>query len=526
MLENQLYPTPEDVTDRMIAPWVGQWRGERDYLTSPKAGDDILDPQAGNGAILKRIYERFNRLHYDIKRDMYAVELDYQLRSVLTAEGFQVIGSDWIQYREPRKFSTIVSNPPFANGIDHFFKKLEHLAPGGRMACLLNAETVRNLCNDKRKFLLHRLCGFAAIPTPISLLSDPDPRDVENVLGQLEDAEVIEFFGQCFKGSERTTDVEVVCIRIELPEAKAWEPDWSEGNFKRHGYTPNPEEFRANPLAQRSAIKTMVAKYEAAVRALIKRWEIESEIRYYLSGLPGLAMQCHSNSDLKIDSSFKEQHTELKALFWQDLFTLTDIGNRIGSKTKKEFQKFAIDQAKLEFSEHNIMEMLQIIMANIDQAMNDLVVYCFDKLIGHHIDNKNFMEGWKTNSPDKIKKGKVIYPTRGMYDEWGWRKHYIPEFLDDLDKALCWVTGISLDVVKSKNGTIHQILCHHFDNIEANQCRHDHKLYTHFFEMRVYKKGTVHLKFRDGQIAKDFQVKAAAHRKWIGEQDNAETRAA
>ena len=537
MLENQFYPTPPEVVERMISPWLRdytdrRWKTKTIYLSSPPCRDDrILDPQAGNGAILSCLYEKFSHNSYRMKTKLLAVEIDPQLRTVLAGEGFQVIGTDWLEFSEPRKFGTILSNPPFAEGVDHFLKNLEYLKPGGRMACLLNAETIRNPYDTKRRFLLYKLCGLAGVIAPETILSKNPPQGViDDVLNQLEKAGTIEFFGQCFKDAERTTGVEVVCIRIETPllKKKPFVPDWEAGNFDRDRQPEKPGAFKANPLAHKSKIKTMVVRYDRAVEALQKKWELKREIDYYLSPLPAYAPGRNGmKSELEPEGSFSRDYRLLKALFWGHVFTETDIGSRVGTKAQEDFKRFAIDQAKLEFSERNIMEMLQMILATVDQAMDQLVTDVFDELIGRHHENKQFMEGWKTNSPNQIKRGKVIWPhCSGMYDptfSTEWREWQIPSFLSDLDKAICWATGKPMESLKSDENetTIRATLAKHFKQVNEHGERHDLKIYSEFFEIRVFKKGTIHLKFLDGQIAKDFQAKAAAGRMWIGEEDKA-----
>lgn len=537
MLENQFFPTPGEVIDRMIEPWVltkARHGEDRDYFTKPKAGDTLIDPQAGTGSMLEHIYNRFYKgetYWWNPRAKWYAVELDYQKRAILTDAGYKVIGSNWLQYREPRKFATILSNPPFERGVKHCLKNLEHLADGGRMACLLNAQSLRNPHTQERKFLLHKLCGYAMIPTPVALWQDPDSC-IDELLDELAKAKVIEFFDQCFQESERPTDVEVICIRVELPESKAWAPDWEKmGDFSRESKHFEPEAFKVNPLAFASSIQTMVAKYDATVRALQRRWDNEAEIRYWLRQLPGRgANDRHNASDIKhgndtgFVATFDSELTVLKSLFWAKLFRETDIGTRIGTTAQKSFEEYAIDQARLEFSEENIMEMLKIILLNLDEAMNSLVVEVFDKLVGYQEDNGKWMEGWKTNSPSKIKKGKVIYPRANLYDQYyglGWREYNIPGFFDDIDKALCWSTGYNYEQLVKEEGTIIQAIKKQFAWIKTGG-RHDTKFSSHFFDIRIFQKGTIHFQFLDGQHAIDFQVFANRHRKEIGEHDKAE----
>ena len=537
MLENQLFPTPAPVVDRMLEPWVIDYDRYGARLDAkPAAGYrlSVCDPQAGTGAILARIDQRFgSRSRHEF--DLYACEIDYQLRTVLS-ESFEVIGTDWLLYDDPLKFDLIVSNPPFDNGAAHALKNIEHLAPGGKMACLLNAETIRNPYTKERRLLLGKLAmnwgvnpghyGLYDARLALSGEGIEMGQGVYSLLADLEQLGALSWFGQCFKDAERPTDVDVVCIWYNAPAQKQTRIDWEQGDFADGPDIDSPE-FKANPLAHASAIKTLVAKYRRSLTLVEARMQAQGELAYYLEDL---SPDYGGKSDLYLKLGFAEQVQRLKALYWNTIFTKTDLGNRIGSQARKSFEDFATKQKRLEFNERNIVEMLQMLLGSIDQVMHQLVVDTFDAMVGYHVDNKRHSEGWKTNAPGKIKNQKVIIPngifyaysTNYGYKHETWRMNK-ENFFADLDKALCWVTGKNHKDLDDRGITTYDAISKHLTACGRYQepVRHDEKFESVFFEIRIYKKGTVHLWFKDGAVAQDFQKAANEGRKWLAEQDAA-----
>lgn len=102
------YPTPVSVIDKMFS------------LVHPGSGDMILEPSAGDGAILRQI----PRLADDRRIDnltVHAIEYNDTLRGYLTEQGFNVIGGDFL-VEAPKllvqgiRYDLILMNPPFENG--------------------------------------------------------------------------------------------------------------------------------------------------------------------------------------------------------------------------------------------------------------------------------------------------------------------------------------------------------------------------------------------------------------------------
>jgi hypothetical protein len=269
-----------------------------------------------------------------------------------------------------------------------------------------------------------------------------------------------------------------------------------------------------------------VAKYRRSLALIEAQYQAQEELRYYVDDL---SPDYGGKSSLYLKPSFTKQVKRIKALYWNTVFTKTDLGSRIGQIAQKNFEQFATQQKRLEFNERNIVEMLRILLGSIDQVMHQLVADTFDAMVGYHIDNKRHSEGWKTNAPGKIKKQKVIVPN-GIFYAYSTSYGYKNEtwqmcregFFADLDKALCWATGKSHKELNDRGITTYDAISRH---LRAFRCQnpicHSEKFESAFFQIRIYKKGTVHLWFKDGAVAQDFQKAANEGRKWLAEHDSA-----
>lgn len=148
------FPTPKSLTDLMV-----QW-------ADLKLSDTILEPSAGKGDILMAVKNIFG--NQVVKLD--AIELNHSLREFLTLKGFQVVGHNFLDFKE-KSYDKILMNPPFENGqdIDHVLHALDLLKSGGRVVAIMSEgvffrqfkkETAfRDLLADKNAFVSEPIKG-------------------------------------------------------------------------------------------------------------------------------------------------------------------------------------------------------------------------------------------------------------------------------------------------------------------------------------------------------------------------------
>jgi hypothetical protein len=107
---------------------------------------------------------------------------------------------------------------------------------------------------------------------------------------------------------------------------------------------------------------------------------------------------------------------------------------------------------------------------------------------------------------------KVIVPwgirSWGQDEAWYLRYDKAEKF-NDIDKALCYLTGERLEGIRTIAKTID-------DDLQDKENRYSGKeIESHFFHIRYFKKGTVHLKFKDAKLWERFNVAAAKGKNWL-----------
>lgn len=512
MLENEFFPTPAPVIEKMLAPhnagYLGWTNNQMCHYRPP-----ILDPSGGAGAILDYITGTLGVP----KHQCLAAEIDIELRFVLQGKGYGLIGTDWLAYDEPIRYGFIIMNPPFSKGVDHVLKAWEHLQDGGHLIALLNAETIRNPHDKKRQLLINHMVGG---PDGWREITEEQLRTgdefIAAALRWLEAQGRIEWLGQCFKEAERPTDVEVVLIRMEKPvrdttiefDAKSFEQDEA----------IKTEEFSENPLAFPDAIRDLVTRYNLARKILLERDTAQRKLDFYLNGIcdPAVDTPGHGEAvSMQQKIGIDQQLLTLKNRFWNVIFKRTKLEAKATRKFREKFHEFVSTQVTMAFTEQNIHELLSMLIQNQEQIIRDCCVEVFDKATAYHEKNKIHTEGWKTNKSYRVNK-RIILPNGVKVDRWGsWSADYdTGYFLDDLDRVLCWLSGIKFEDLGEER--TYESIRNHIHKIKTREVPYDQSFSSRFFEIRAFKKGTVHIDFKDLALLAQFNRTAAEGKNWIG----------
>lgn len=104
-------------------------------LLEPKEGDAILEPSAGNGALVKAVKNKCP------KSIVFAFELYKQWEEDLRMAGANIVViKDFLEIPVHAKFTSCIANPPFGNGTDfqaHFDRIRSHVKVGGRIVMIV-----------------------------------------------------------------------------------------------------------------------------------------------------------------------------------------------------------------------------------------------------------------------------------------------------------------------------------------------------------------------------------------------------
>lgn len=123
--EYQFFATPDNLADRLV------------YLADLEPDDYILEPSAGQGAIIKAI----NRVFSDMAVD-YAELMPINRNFLDKMPNTSYIGDDFLVIEVLEKkyptWNKIIANPPFSKNqdIDHVYKMYECLEDGGRIVTI------------------------------------------------------------------------------------------------------------------------------------------------------------------------------------------------------------------------------------------------------------------------------------------------------------------------------------------------------------------------------------------------------
>jgi hypothetical protein len=449
------YPTPPDLAHRMLRKLTLTYERQSSVT--------LLEPSAGKGDLLDVALARYGV--YDKQRTqarMYAIEKVPDLRAALTGKGYSVIGTDFLAFEEPYHFDYVVMNPPFSAGAAHLLKAWEVVAAGGEIVCLLNAETVRNPRDEKR-------------------------RAVCDLIGRYG---TVEYIADAFAQAERRTRVEVALVHLKKPAAETV----FDFQHLRHEDDVVMDENAGSAIEQHDAIRAYVRSYETARAALVGLNQYTRTLHLHVTAvLPGQ----HQNGligqvarEYRGEFTLNQRLADLKTSYWGMVFARLGVGKRATSKFREDFQKFVAANNQLAFTEANIIEVLSLIVDQQQDMIMSSLLGVHEKITRHHYYDELRGRGWKTNKSWKVPP-KFIIP---MYREYETR-----EFFDDLDRLCCYLSGKRFEDITP----ITAITERHLYGARAD------KLETTFFHVQTYLKGTAHLTWKDKKLLEEFNRLAA-----------------
>lgn len=506
MFNESFFPTPNNVIKKMIDPFY-----------SVLSDLSILEPSAGKGNILDYVKTKINsqRNHYkdtNVPDNLYACEIEPELKMILQEKGYKVIGDDFLSYSGTCYFDLILMNPPFNNGDKHLLKAWETLKEGD-IVCLLNSETINNPFSESRKLLA-------------KIIKDNNG--------------IIENIGSVFNDAERTTGVQVSIVRLKK---KAKE---SELDFKFESVTKDKNKFGEldenvlkDGVATRDIVGNMMLQYERLREGFVDYMKAIEKIDYYKQSL----FSQYFNLETVIEESIKKGKTnnqkfnlfcdETKQGIWNEVLSKLNVQKFMTKAVRDNFQKWGKNQGYMDFTKENVASLVNMLFENSGMIMEKAVIDVFDLFTTYHKENRCYQEGWKTNDKWKVNK-KVILPRfismgyGGYYETY----HHYNEF-DDIDKVMCYLTGKNYD---------------HFNELEegksyeynARDREKDYKMISlknavgrsrigdtgktesEFFHLRCYKKGTVHIEFKDKFLWQEFNMRACSGKNWLPEAEQKE----
>ncbi len=490
MFDPEFFPTPAPVIEKMLSAYriPSRWSRANHDDIRPMI-QSILEPSAGKGDILDWIVEKCWSCNGGNKRNdpkLFAIEQNVELAALLRSKGHRVVAHDFLSYMPENRFDLVVMNPPFSEGAAHLLHAW-NIIEGGHIVCLLNTETVRNPCTRERRLLA----------------------DIIQEHGTVED------LGQCFRTAERPTDVDVVMVRLVKVRTRRADLDFEFDSPTETESIPDfGQQETGTELMRPDQMGAMIRQYEKCKAAFVDYLKARSAVAFYAHGIME-AYELNKLMESAIGGSFEFRANEaaydefkdgIRLAFWDHILNKLGMEKYLTSDLQKKFRQFVEEQGAMALTKEHIGQILSMIVLNSKSIMDQAVVAVFDLFTSYHKENRLHVEGWVTNSAWKVNR-KVILP-RYVSCEFGyWRTsyHHHAEF-QDIDKAMAYLSGMRMEDVV----TVQKALEAEWSGEDSGKCT------STFFDVRYYRKGTIHLTFRDEALWTRFNVAACKGKGWLG----------
>lgn len=538
--KNGFYPTPPTLSEKLLSGI--EWE---------KVGT-VLEPQAGKGNIVHAVMEKYITLrgYGDRQLNVDCVEIDPYLRSILQYEfcgqrmrelservhqldekkeydcelhryrelpadeaaeykalkreqelrhrlDLHIIHDDFHTFQSRKHYDLIAMNPPFVDGDAHLLKAIElQLCSGGMIRCILNAETIRNPYTNRRRFLVRKL------------------QELEAEIKYVEGA---------FSDSERRTDVEVALISINIPAPKRESTIFDRLRRAAEVDEPTPNDVKEMTVAD--FMGQIVSRFNVEVDAgltLIREYEamkpyIMDSFEHGQYDFPNLTL-CVGDPSHTIRGTVPSANKYLRLVrkkYWEALFSNKEFVGKLTSNLREEYMKKVSAMADFDFTLFNIQQIAEQMNAEMGKGIQETIVALFDKLTEEHswypecAKNIHYYNGWKTNKVHKIN-SKVIIPTYGMFSTYSWAAkdtfelYQAEKTISDIEKVFDYLDGNETAAVD-----LHGVLRR---ACEAGQNRN---IQCKYFDVTLYKKGTMHIKFRNQALVDRFNIYCCRKKNWL-----------
>lgn len=480
MFNNNFYPTPKEVIEQMC-------------FGLDLMGKTVLEPSAGKGDIIT--YCR------SMGAKVVACEIHPDLALIASKKSDKFLKHDFLKVTEEEvsHINYIVMNPPFSSDEKHILHAWQIAPEGCEIVALCNWSTLNNAYTSYRQ----NLC------------------DVVKKFGSSTN------IGDAFSGAERKTDTSIGLVRLYKPKS---------GDKEFDGYFDLDEdvEGQENGIMAYDEIRDIVNRYVGAVKmfdsvvaantainGLIKPINSDANITFGAN-----QRRNGSNYDITRDD-FKK---ELQKSAWKTIFAKMNMSKYVTRSVMGDINKFVEQQVTVPFTLKNIYKMIEMIIGTHGSRMEKVLVDAFDKICSFSYENSEAGEKWKTNSSYKVNQ-KFILPSI-VNGDWGggyMRLNYYSSErqsdLDDVVKALCYLTGKNYadfstlgtfisgtymvdedgKRMKEQNGYSDRYIQRYFS---------EWYVWNEFFEVKGFKKGTMHVRFRTEKVWLEFNQRVAKIKGW------------
>lgn len=499
--QKTFYPTPDELALQLLA--------QVDF----RDVEDILEPSAGKGDLAFMTckvkayggiegYTKYRRTEllglrhaeyeYQEAKRIDCIEIDPNLRKLLTGNHFRVIHDNFLTFETQKRYDLIVMNPPFDQGVAHLMKAIELMEYGGQIACILNADNICHPYNQPRQRLVKRLEELGA---------------------------GIRYVDNAFADAEREAEVDVALINIRIPKKK-YHGSIADEMKRAPTYKAQsiPDEY--SEIVAYNQIDEWVNRYNYEVGCgirLIEEYDAlkpnmlyESESATIETPMLELTVNVPSDEHKSLSATANNYIRAVRMKYWRAIFQNSMITQTLTSNLLNELRDRVSELRDYEFSAFNILTLIIQMTQRMVKGVEDTIMSLFDKwTYKYHwsegTSNRHYYDGWRTNDCFRVNK-KIIIPFHG-YDSWDsrFKSYKVRDEFRDIEKAFDFLDCGRTDWA----GDMDAIL----KNAEATQNLRN--VDTKYFTVTFYKKGTCHIVFKDEDLLEKFNMFASQKKGWL-----------
>ncbi len=483
MFDKEFFPTPEPLIEKMLSEYYDK------YSRYNRLDRIILEPSAGKGDILHFLFRNFNMN----TSDLYCCEKYSDLAAILQSKEYNLIGTDFLELETDIPFNFIIMNPPFSNAHEHLMKAWDVLDKGD-IICLMNANTVLAPSSKERALCLQHI----------------------NKHGSFE------IVKNGFSTAERKTDIDVAIVKLKKEESQ------------RFHFFDNLEQ----EIEEKINIDSGDLENEVAVRDIVENIRLAGKVLKdcYLEQMKHQAIvnvkakffktdEYSSGVFENVSGSQQERYSKLSrninAKSWKMVFEQVEFSGAMTLSVLKDFNAWRSTYGNIAFTKENVNEFLKTLIMNQGMIMRKSLEDAWESMTSFHRDNKIHAEGWKTNDAYKVNK-KVIMPYMISFDE-KWYREYGAEFklpwdgninvLSDYDSVLKHL--MSYNHIQWSKEALEQAF-NRVGKIHVGD-KYDNTAESSFFKFKFFKKGTLHMEFKDEEVWQRFNMEYAKGKNWLPE---------
>lgn len=431
----------------------------------------VLEPEAGKGDIVDFIKSESTNPIVD------CIEINPELRSALKGKGYSVIADDFLLFTPQYKYDLVIMNPPFDAGAKHLLKALDVQKNGGQIICILNAETIRNPYSQERKVLLDKLQEYDA---------------------------TIKYQTCAFVSAERTTNVEIAVVDVTIPEVERY--SFIMENLKQKVFKDQLEK-EVTDVVDKDFITAAVLHYNIEIEAGLSLMKEYKALAPYI--MVNAEKDKYNKPILSMHIGDKEELSEIKYVrcvrfkYWTALFNDKRFTGPMTHDMYTSYREKVNELENYGFTISNIKELQVQMCGTLIEGIENTIMDLFDTLsftysYSKELDtNIHYYNGWCSNKSWYVNK-KVILPVYA-YD-YIWKKMDVSKYeivnkFCDIEKAFNYLAGCpGADVY------IGQFLQN------AKQLEQTKNISCKYFDLTFYKKGTVHITFKDMDLLKKLNI--------------------